>query len=304
MGEPKWWHSTASGVFGGFCCVYAGQPFDTIKVRLQTQSSTGPRVFTGPLDCALKTIRSEGFRALYKGASAALLSIVTENAVLFTANAWIKRTFHVTGFVEEDEELSLPQLAIAGGVAGVFSSTAICPAEIIKCRLQVALSAAGKKVSPFAVAANLLRTDGPLGFFRGLPSLWLRDIPFNFLFLGSYEANCALFAVLGNKTKADLNPAELFISGGCAGMVGWACVFPMDVVKSRMQTNVRPPLMSVLVPHGCSCLRLRSGQWRECHRGTSDARTVPQRRRARLLSRLQCRHHARVPCECRLARRL
>lgn len=37
-------------------------PLDTIKVRLQT-SSDG---FKGPLDCLIKTVKFEGFSALYK----------------------------------------------------------------------------------------------------------------------------------------------------------------------------------------------------------------------------------------------
>ena len=51
-----------------------------------------------------------------------------------------------------------------------------------------------------------------------------------------YQANCELFAFLGDKTKARLNAAELFVSGGLAGMISWTCMFPVDVVKSRMQT--------------------------------------------------------------------
>jgi len=44
--------------------------FDTIKVRLQTSEHSQ---FKGPLDCLLKTVRNEGLRALYKGASPPLV---------------------------------------------------------------------------------------------------------------------------------------------------------------------------------------------------------------------------------------
>lgn len=123
----------------------------------------------------------------------------------------------------------------------MFSSTAICPAEIVKCRLQAALNAAGgssasrPKVSPVSVVLDVYRRDGLLGYFRGLPSLWLRDIPFNFIFLGSYETLCAGFVALGRKSKSELNPGELVLAGGLAGMTAWGCVFPVDVIKSRTQ---------------------------------------------------------------------
>jgi hypothetical protein len=296
MGGDKWWHVTASGIVGGVCCVYAGQPFDTVKVRLQTQpvADAAQRVFKGPLDCFIKSVRNEGVRALYKGSSAALASVVVENAVLFTANGFIKQSFLALGLGNGRGELSLGQTAIAGGLAGVFSSTAICPAEVIKCNLQVQMSAARTAIAPASFSAPALTTspvlkaaakqagrflpglpslsrnaalavssacvpanivtptaatgpvdlarlivrrDGVRGLFKGLPSLWARDIPFNFAFLGSYEAFCGLFAWATESDRRALNPLPTLAAGGLAGMAGWSVVFPMDVVKSRTQTG-------------------------------------------------------------------
>jgi solute carrier family 25 carnitine/acylcarnitine transporter 20/29 len=47
-----------------------GHSFDTIKVRLQTSP---PDRFKGPLDCLLKSVRNEGVRSVYKGASPPLV---------------------------------------------------------------------------------------------------------------------------------------------------------------------------------------------------------------------------------------
>jgi hypothetical protein len=58
------------GVFSGIAKLSVGHPFDTIKVRLQTSTSTQ---FAGPLDCLLKTVRNEGFLGVYKGASPPLV---------------------------------------------------------------------------------------------------------------------------------------------------------------------------------------------------------------------------------------
>lgn len=43
-----------------------GHPFDTIKVRLQTSEKSQ---FRGPLHCLAQTLRNEGIRGLYKGAT-------------------------------------------------------------------------------------------------------------------------------------------------------------------------------------------------------------------------------------------
>ena len=51
-----WWHKpTACAYAGGIAVTLAGHPFDTAKVRLQTQSSTNP------IYCELFPLPEEGF---------------------------------------------------------------------------------------------------------------------------------------------------------------------------------------------------------------------------------------------------
>ena len=221
-------------------------------------------------------VRSEGPRALYKGSSAALASVVLENAVLFTANNAIKKGFKTLGASDARGELGLAQHALAGGLAGVFSSTAICPAEVVKCNLQIqtaraatalpvlpamgvaplslasaaavsgavvaptgviAATVAPAPLGPIGLARAIVRAEGVRGLFKGLPSLWARDIPFNFAFLGSYEAFCGVLAWSLETDRSSLGAGATLVAGGLAGVSGWSVVFPMDVVKSRMQTS-------------------------------------------------------------------
>lgn len=50
----------------GWTQVFVMQPFEIIKVRLQTQSAAAP-VYSGIFDCLTKIIKNEGATALYKG---------------------------------------------------------------------------------------------------------------------------------------------------------------------------------------------------------------------------------------------
>ena len=52
--------------FLGIAGCLVGHPFDTLKVRLQTQSVHNP-VYNGLLDCILKTLKWEGIGGFYKG---------------------------------------------------------------------------------------------------------------------------------------------------------------------------------------------------------------------------------------------
>lgn len=71
---------TLSGVVGSLFCVYVGNPFDTVKTRLQTR----PDAYSGVWNCFVRTARNEGITAFWKGATPAVISAVTENAVVCT----------------------------------------------------------------------------------------------------------------------------------------------------------------------------------------------------------------------------
>jgi solute carrier family 25 (mitochondrial carnitine/acylcarnitine transporter), member 20/29 len=50
----------------GIAGCLVGHPFDTLKVRLQTQPVDKP-VYRGLVDCFVKTLKWEGIGGLYKG---------------------------------------------------------------------------------------------------------------------------------------------------------------------------------------------------------------------------------------------
>ena len=83
------WRDTLCGGVGSVCCVYAGLPFEVVKLRLQTQ----PTSYGGPLECFARILRGEGALALWKGATPAVASAMTENAIVFTANGIFRRAF-------------------------------------------------------------------------------------------------------------------------------------------------------------------------------------------------------------------
>jgi solute carrier family 25 carnitine/acylcarnitine transporter 20/29 len=58
--------NTLSGTVGGIAVCLVGHPFDTLKVRLQTQPVDRP-VYKGLSDCFFKTLKWEGIGGLYKG---------------------------------------------------------------------------------------------------------------------------------------------------------------------------------------------------------------------------------------------
>lgn len=122
----------AAGGLGGFACVITGQPFDTIKVKLQTY----PEQFKTPLQAFRKTWMQDGFLGMYAGCTPAVVSNIAENAVLFLCYGGCQRAVKWMTGVGSTEDLSVFQQACSGSLASVFSSIAITPPDRIKCILQ------------------------------------------------------------------------------------------------------------------------------------------------------------------------
>ena len=59
-------HLASSFIAAGAAC-FCMQPFDLVSARLMNQPSGNAKMFNSPIDCFMKTVKSEGIGGLYKG---------------------------------------------------------------------------------------------------------------------------------------------------------------------------------------------------------------------------------------------
>ncbi|KAF7722040.1 hypothetical protein EC973_003762 [Apophysomyces ossiformis] len=245
------------GSIAGMVGKFVEYPFDTVKVRLQTQPSDRPH-FTGPLDCIAATVRNEGLKGLYKGMSSPLIGSMVENAALFVGYRQVQRMIRTYSATPEEAEkmammaeehlppLSMTQLVVAGTASGALASFILTPVELIKCKLQVQL--AGSSVpptytGPLHVITHTLKKHGPAGFYRGYLATLIREAGGGAFWFGMYEYTCSLMIRRRERfsdkavTKKDLSALELMLGGAIGGMAYNASFFPVDVIKSQMQTD-------------------------------------------------------------------
>ena len=125
-------------------------------------------------------------------------------------------------------------------------------------------------------------TDGVSGLFRGLIPTWCREIPGYFCFFLGYETSRSLgsyplvspflhgyytidteylikilnvrsvVASLRQVGPEELRPVETMVCGGMAGVCFWTCIFPLDVIKSRIQVTSLSCGLCVCMVY-CSC---------------------------------------------------
>ena len=77
-------------------------------------------------------------RGLYAGTAPSLIANIAENSILFAANGVCQKLIaQTTG--KKVEQLSAVENGFSGFLAAFWSSLALCPTELVKCRLQVCI---------------------------------------------------------------------------------------------------------------------------------------------------------------------
>ncbi|XP_019371102.1 PREDICTED: mitochondrial glutamate carrier 2 [Gavialis gangeticus] len=245
------------GVAGlvGVTCVF---PIDLAKTRLQNQQRE--EVYTGMRDCLVKTVRSEGFFGIYRGAAVNLMLVTPEKAIKLAANDFFRQLLSQDG-----KNLTLPREMLAGCGAGTCQVVVTSPMEMLKIQLQDAgrLAVHQQKVwgadgpmtasshpppvnastteptsafrhpSATVIAKELLQIQGLAGLYKGLGATLLRDVPFSVIYFPLF-ANINTHGQRHTGEKASF--FHSFVSGCVAGSVAAVAVTPLDVLKTRIQT--------------------------------------------------------------------
>lgn len=257
-------------VFCGSIAGIAGKiveyPFDTVKVRLQSQPDRPPYHYAGPIDCFRKSLRTEGVRGLYRGISAPLVGAAIETSSLFFSYRIAQNLLKAT-FPQPDHHapLSLNALIACGGASGAFTSLLLTPIELIKCQMQVPLSSSfgqHKTPGPLSIITSILRNHGLLGMWHGQLGTLIRETGGSAAWFGVYEGVSSVFRTRNQRLRTlpatdDPQPRSLpvwqqMVAGACAGVSYILGFFPADTIKSRMQTETTVALSSGTITTGAA----------------------------------------------------
>lgn len=235
--SADFWAGYLSGAVG----IIIGNPLDVIKVRRQAQQASPPPVLSSPSMIAGETsATSQGtsfgtrflrsYTSLVTGTAAPILGYGALNALLFVS---YNRTESALNSVFSTSE-NLWNAWIAGSVGGLATWIVSTPTELIKCRAQLA----SPPMSSLAIARQIWRNEGVRGLYFGGAVTALRDsIGYGFYFW-SYELSTRWLATKAEeRTSFQQEAAKVLFCGGLAGVVTWASVFPLDVIKTRVQAQ-------------------------------------------------------------------
>mmetsp|Transcript_9975 Transcript_9975/g.36460 ORF Transcript_9975/g.36460 Transcript_9975/m.36460 type:complete len:346 (-) Transcript_9975:90-1127(-) len=233
-----------AGAIAGSVEHLAMYPVDTIKTHMQAQSTSTQAHALGRkphmLRAAKSILRREGLRGLYRGIGPVAASAGPAHAVYFSAYEAAKSSL---GRYAPNNSPLVP--AAAGAVATIAADSMMTPADVIKQRLQLASS------SYKGVMNCILRLASEEGigvFFKSLPTTLVMNIPYTAVYFSSYETAKALLASSSAPsipTTSFLNPGSgdeesplvHMSAGGVAGGLAALMTTPLDVVKTRLQTE-------------------------------------------------------------------
>ncbi|XP_078174640.1 calcium-dependent mitochondrial ATP-magnesium/phosphate carrier protein 2-like isoform X2 [Carex rostrata] len=232
-GISKHIHKTKYLIAGGVAGATsrtATAPLDRLKVMMQVQTTKTT------ISHAVKEIWREGrFLAFFRGNGLNVVKVGPESAIKFYTFELLK-DFIVKTKGEAKEDIGGGGRLVAGGLAGAIAQTAIYPMDLVKTRLQTYVCPGGKAPSLGSLSREIWVQEGPRAFYRGLVPSLLGMIPYAGIDLAAYET---LKDMSRSYILKDTEPGPL-IQLGCgtvSGALGATCVYPLQVIRTRLQAD-------------------------------------------------------------------
>lgn len=241
--RPPYLHAMLAGGTGGTCGDMLMHSLDTVKTRQQGDPHVPPK-YTSMGSSYATIFRQEGFfRGLYGGVTPAFWGSFPGTVIFFGVYEFTKRRIIDAGIS--------PHIGyLTGGFMADFAASIIyVPSEVLKTRLQLQ----GRFNNPHFYSGynyrsttdalrTIVRQEGFSALFYGYKATIFRDLPFSALQFAFYE-QYHKWAIDWMGTRDIGLGLEILTAATAGGMAG-VMTCPMDVVKTRVQTQQNPETSS------------------------------------------------------------
>lgn len=227
---------------------FASNPFDTIKSRLQV------KYYPSAWSCARTIVREEGFTSLFRGVTIPLITITFVRTSSFSIYSATKGMLERIYGNNDDKSLwRTLAYGFAGGMtSGAIISSGSAPFELIKVQRQLEFLIATlraknegdasrpfKRQTGFEAARDIYTMHGGLrGFYIGFKLHMVRDMMGSALYFGFYDT----LRRISDRIQADgmlIVPVPIlsFLLGSTSGIMSWLVIYPIDLLKTRVQQD-------------------------------------------------------------------
>lgn len=190
-----------SAAYSGAIISFVLCPSELVKCRMQVQGTDSlvPKSsrYSSPLDCALKTMKTEGVTGIFRGGLTTLLREFFGNAVFFSVYEYVRYYMHLQLKAASSDHNDLIDVGIGivtGGLGGVAFWSAVLPLDVAKTIIQTASDKSSTK-NPFRILNSIYRRAGLRGCYTGLGPTIARAFPANAAAIVTWELAIKLLGI-------------------------------------------------------------------------------------------------------------
>lgn len=201
-------------------------PANLVKTRLQVQRKNA--LYKGSFDTFVKVVRYEGIRGLYKGFLVSSFGLLAGQCYITTLELVKTRTKNYNSAVRG---------FLAGGLASLVGQTITVPVDVVSQKLMV--QGQGENTVKLKGASTIIReivkSDGPLGLYRGYLISLMTYAPSSAIWWSSYGAYTGLVGSMVVSGTPHL--IVLATAGALAGLTTATLTNPLDIMRTRLQVG-------------------------------------------------------------------
>ncbi|CAA0829522.1 Probable mitochondrial adenine nucleotide transporter BTL1 [Striga hermonthica] len=245
-----------SGALAGAMTKAILAPLETIRTRMVV--GVGSKNIYGSF---VQIIEQQGWQGLWAGNAINMLRIVPTQAIELGTFEYVKRA--MTSAQEKWKSTENPSLnignlslsfslswlspvAVAGAAAGIVSTLACHPLEVLKDRLTVS-----PDIYPnLSIAVRSMYKDGGIGaFYSGISPTLIGMLPYSTCYYFMYETMKKSYCTA--KKKESLSRVEMLLIGALSGLTASTISYPLEVARKRLMVGA---LQGKCPPHMAAAL--------------------------------------------------
>jgi len=213
--------------------------------------------YSGMFHCAGGILKNEGPFAFYKGTLTPLLGIGLCVSIQFAGLEYSKRIFAARNIAsgKGDGPLTGSQYFVSGVIAGLANSVVSGPVEHIRIRLQTQPDKARLYAGPWDAVKKIYASNGIAGIYKGQVATLCREASGYGAYFWTYEKLMQREVAQKGIRRDQVNPAKTVLFGAASGYALWAVIYPIDMIKSRMQTDGFSPATGQKYKSTLDCVR-------------------------------------------------
>jgi len=183
-----------AGLGAGTCeAIIAVTPSETIKTKMVQDARRPDPQYRGLIHGVGQIIKTEGILGVYRGLFPVIMKQGTNSAVRFTSYQTLKQFIQGD---QPDKRLSGTATFGIGAVAGLITTYASMPFDVIKTRMQ-SLEAKANYRNSFHCAYRIFTEDGVLKFWAGTTPRLVRLVLAGGIQFSTYEFVMKVFRTVG-----------------------------------------------------------------------------------------------------------